>query len=668
VFSLSGGSVRVKNQAYVGYQNKGLFQQDGGAVTVDHELFIGTNKDSHGYIYDSAYTLNAGTLTAGTMLVGYSNGARAILNQNGGVFKATAGVEVGYAGTGVVNLSGGTFNTPYFNVGSQGGSGTVNHSVGGVLNVGTNALALAVATNAVCLYNLGDGATLNVNSEMDVGYGGKATFNQTGGTVNLTDPNHGMMLGYNANSVGTYNLSGSAALNLVLNGAVGYHGSGEFNMSGGTLTAQSFGVGDFGSGAFNQTNGAVILSKFLNVGIQSSSLPSAATGVYNLRGGSVHSNGIGVGANGSFNQFDGSVTDDVDEHVSGLKSMGVYSQYGGSHFIGNHLFIGAGGSNTGSYQLIGGSLSAANLVINGGTFVQSGGSLNASTMILSDGGKAVLGGVQSWAPNASLLAIDGATLTLNADLAPTSSANVRLEVMRAGLAVNATQHLGAVSLSSGTATLGGGVALVGTSLSLDSQSRLGLKSGAASIIAYGSAGASPLTSFRSSIISGFAGGNWGGMGIVCADAALDPALSIGYAEASEILGAGGGVFRGETVDGNSVLLLATHAGDANLDGVVDFSDLVRLAQNYNTTPADSTDSWWIQGDFNYDGVVDFADLVKLAQNYGVAPPAAPIAGASTGFAQDLERAFAEVPEPAGPGAMILAVAGSGLARRRRRSR
>ena len=54
-------------------------------------------------------------------------------------------------------------------------------------------------------------------------------------------------------------------------------------------------------------------------------------------------------------------------------------------------------------------------------------------------------------------------------------------------------------------------------------------------------------------------------------------------------------------------------GDANHDGVVDFNDLVKLAQHYNgdTDPND----YWAGGDFNGDGVVDFQDLVTLAQHY-----------------------------------------------------
>ena len=53
------------------------------------------------------------------------------------------------------------------------------------------------------------------------------------------------------------------------------------------------------------------------------------------------------------------------------------------------------------------------------------------------------------------------------------------------------------------------------------------------------------------------------------------------------------------------------AGDANLDGKVDFADLLILSQHQGKAAS----AGWDQGDFNYDGKVDFADLLALAQNY-----------------------------------------------------
>ena len=82
-------------------------------------------------------------------------------------------------------------------------------------------------------------------------------------------------------------------------------------------------------------------------------------------------------------------------------------------------------------------------------------------------------------------------------------------------------------------------------------------------------------------------------------------------------------------------------GDVNLDGAVNFADLLTLAQNYGATNA-----VWEQGDFNHDGKVDFADLLILAQNYGQALTAAQLAQLSPSSQSDVRRAFAAVPEPA----------------------
>ena len=73
------------------------------------------------------------------------------------------------------------------------------------------------------------------------------------------------------------------------------------------------------------------------------------------------------------------------------------------------------------------------------------------------------------------------------------------------------------------------------------------------------------------------------------------------------------------------------SGDANLDGAVDFSDLLTLARHYGSAGAT-----WSTGDFDADGTVDFADLAALARNYGqrISFPTGAI-----------EPAFAQVPEP-----------------------
>jgi autotransporter-associated beta strand protein len=119
---------------------------------------------------------------------------------------------------------------------------------------------------------------------------------------------------------------------------------------------------------------------------------------------------------------------------------------------------------------------------------------------------------------------------------------------------------------------------------------------------------------------------------------------------------------GYGVISNAVLVKKTLLGDANLDNAVDFLDLAKLAQNYNTNVSGNPD-WWARGDFNYDGAVDFLDLAAMAQNYNTSLSSAPIPGASASFEHDLAAAFASVPEPSSALLITLLAAACGFARR-----
>jgi parallel beta-helix repeat protein len=155
--------------------------------------------------------------------------------------------------------------------------------------------------------------------------------------------------------------------------------------------------------------------------------------------------------------------------------------------------------------------------------------------------------------------------------------------------------------SGATVQLGSGTFAV-ASLTLQGNATLNLGSGTLEID-FGDA-ADPLAMMQSYIQSGFSNDAWTGSGITSSIAQSNPGLyAIGYADGNDDVGT-------PAVAGQ-IYMQATVVGDATLDGIVNFPDLLLVAQNYGKTGQD-----WAHGDFNYDGIVNFPDLLLVAQNYG----------------------------------------------------
>jgi hypothetical protein len=169
-----------------------------------------------------------------------------------------------------------------------------------------------------------------------------------------------------------------------------------------------------------------------------------------------------------------------------------------------------------------------------------------------------------------------------------------------------------------------------------------------------------LAETRSQIVRGRSASPVTGPSIRAVPADGGPDAVVGYMRVM----ADGVTVRGVPVGWGEVVVANTIAGDATLDGVVDFADLVRLAQNYEKLGRPAVAGDWYDGDFTYSGGVNFDDLVLLAQNYEHAAPAGPVPGAAPGFEAEMARAFATVPEPSS--AALVAVAGLGLLARARR--
>lgn len=252
----------------------------------------------------------------------------------------------------------------------------------------------------------------------------------------------------------------------------------------------------------------------------------------------------------------------------------------------------------------------------------------------------------------------GSTLTLSGGvLSPNQASLVKSGAGR----VNAKSlQVGALSVQSGvlrvTPSLGGVVKT--TSVSVAGGATLDITNNAM-IIDY--SGASPLATIAQRIRSGRSSGDWQGTGITSGLAANTVGYSLGYAEAGAITPLTS-VFG--NIDATTLLLRVVRDGDADLDGSVEFDDLLILARNYGQ----SSDQHWFEGDFDFDGATEFDDLLILARYYGMSglsseqSEALDAVGSDT-FHTDLALAWAIVPEPTAAVAML----GLSLVARRRRT-
>lgn len=178
-----------------------------------------------------------------------------------------------------------------------------------------------------------------------------------------------------------------------------------------------------------------------------------------------------------------------------------------------------------------------------------------------------------------------------------------------------------LNVGAGVLTLGHAVPnSIGTlSINTAAGGQVNLGSGSLSIV-YGT-GIDPVATIRSYLASGYAGGSWNGPGLV-----TSAGLALGYADGAD------GVVAG--LAAGAILVKYARPGDANLDGQVNFTDLVNLARHFGKTSAG-----WDHGDFDYDGTVGFADFVALARNFGKsAASAAEEAALATDSLPDSRRA------------------------------
>jgi len=211
-FSQTGGNVRTESWTQVGYAGNMVFNQSGGTY--------------------SAADLAVGWMNPVTSAVGTG-----VMNLSGGTFESRAATFIGLDGaTGTINISGGIFNSAgngfgSFRIADYGvGTGTINLSGTGVVNA---SLYTVVGGSGNGTLNI-SGGTWNqaaggivVGDAVDLNWTGLGNVNQSGGTVNAD---------YVFLQKGTYNLNGG---NLAVLGVSDTRAetTGVFNFNGGVLFA-----------------------------------------------------------------------------------------------------------------------------------------------------------------------------------------------------------------------------------------------------------------------------------------------------------------------------------------------------------------------------------------------------------------------------------------------
>jgi hypothetical protein len=215
---------------------------------------------------------------------------------------------------------------------------------------------------------------------------------------------------------------------------------------------------------------------------------------------------------------------------------------------------------------------------------------------------------------ADTLNVNAGTYTFDAD-ASSGTDNLIVNVTSTAGAVlfNASQHLKALNIAGGVATMaaGGALMLVTDALSITDGGTLDIGDNAV-IVRNGTVGASNggggmYDGLTGLIASAYNYSAWDGNGIRTSMAqATEGLTTVGIATGYDLYGLGPDdtvEWQGEQITGSSIILKYTYAGDMNLDGAVDAADY-GVIDNWVQFPGTFG---YANGDLNFDGLIDATD-------------------------------------------------------------
>ena len=401
-----GSSISVDTgRVYIGEKSRGtLTISNGGSFTHTNadEFNVGGEHDSAApeggdgtvTVTGAGSTLSVNSfIRVGLRNTGADPGVGVMNVTTGGLVSSGGWIGIGHeGGDGTLNLGGGTLTAGsefYVGIDDNGRARTTTgraNITAGTISAGTTVWIGRNGGNGTVTISGAAAASLTSSSEMFIGDGGVGSGgNQTQGTLNISNPNavvsavNQLVVGRNG-GLGTVNQAAGSVIetNQWVTLAANAGSTGTYNLSGGTLTSNFMEIGADGSGTLTVSGTGQATANQYTVGTR-----ATGAGVVNV---------IGPGA----------VTSTGNVFLGGDQGAGsgTVNQVGGTISVGNVLFIGHLG--TGVVNKSGGTLTAAEIHLQENA--------GATGILQADGGTIQTKFLTFVNPGAGLVNLNGATL------------------------------------------------------------------------------------------------------------------------------------------------------------------------------------------------------------------------------------------------------------------
>lgn len=368
-FEISGGTANIWGNLTSGSGLSKLIY-DGGALNVTGNINV--KEQYFGFNSTASFAQDHGTNTNDNFYLGYDAQGTYELKNNAVLKTEFPG---GNRDTHLIDFQKGMQYIGYFGTGNFNQSGNSSNSV--------FELTLGYTPGSTGNYTQTGNSVLNAVYEV-IGRYGTGNFTQESGS-NTT---HRFYLGHESNSTGNYALSGgSLTADLEL---IGVYGTGNFFQTGGTNTTPalslatntgtSIGTYTLSGGTLNTIPGSTTVGEYGTGTFTQNKLNPDIDSVHNTTTLNV---GLNNGSYGTYNMFGGTLSATTANIGKNAGSTGVFNQSGGE-FIVSSLNMASTSNSSAVYNMSGGLLKITKLglgIYGSAEFVQTGGTNRISNLL-----------------------------------------------------------------------------------------------------------------------------------------------------------------------------------------------------------------------------------------------------------------------------------------------